>query len=58
LIADDGISLVVESAEYCVVDPGLLDKFELTLDVRINADKVQPSFRMVSDEAVADAMPV
>lgn len=58
LIADDRIGLVPESAEDCVVDPGLLDKFELTLDVGINADKVKSSFYIVLHQVVAYAMPI
>src|ERR1700704_1028665 len=38
-VSDQGINFTVQAAEYGIVDPSLLDEFELPLDVAVQADE-------------------
>src|SRR5689334_14328028 len=46
-IADRRIVLLAQAGELAVHRPGVLDEFELTRQVRIEADEVQTSLRLV-----------
>ena len=47
--AYDWIGIVIESIEVRVVDPRMLNEFELTRDVGVEAKKVQSSILILSD---------
>src|SRR5258708_1290543 len=57
-IPHQGIDLAVQAGEHRVVDPGLLHKFELTLNIAIEADEVQATLRAVVDHDIFQAMAI
>src|SRR5437763_3835100 len=57
-IAHQGIDLAIQSGEHRVVDPGLLHKFELTLNIAIEANEVQTTVCAVIDHDIFQAMAI
>ena len=57
-IADQWIDLLIQASEYGIVDPGLLNKLELTLDITIEADEMKTAFFPIIHQRIGQAGPV
>ena len=49
-IADQWINFTIKAAEYWTVNPSLLDKLKLPLDITIQTDEMQTSFCAIVDQ--------
>jgi hypothetical protein len=44
VVADDRVLFVLQAVELRIVDPGLLNEFELASDIGVDRDEQQPPF--------------